>query len=136
MKYDGLRSLTIVRWLLISEAQPQCTVQRSVNGGEKVPQEAPHTVGNGVRTQQRPGIRAESQSKNQPEGRHRFFIARVAAEFPHRSSPGLHVYKIGITSDPRRRFSNATYGYKQQGFTSMVLLACATPKWAAALETF
>lgn len=48
---------------------------------------------------------------------------------------GLHVYKIGITRSPLHRYANLSYGYILQGFTSMVVLACTTPKWAGGLET-
>ena len=60
----------------------------------------------------------------------------IAAEFQPDGQPGLQIYKIGITSNPRHRFYNFTFGYIHEGYTSMDLLACTTPKWAAALEVF
>jgi hypothetical protein len=43
------------------------------------------------------------------------------------------IYKIGITSDPRHRWGNFSYGYFRE-FSNMRILAATTPTWAASLE--
>ena len=49
-------------------------------------------------------------------------------------SSGPVIFKVGLSRDPRHRFCNREYGYRQEGYQMMMLLACTTPSWAAALE--
>ena len=62
-------------------------------------------------------------------------MCRAAEEMVEKAIEGQPtVFKIGLTSDPLHRWTNFTYGYTRDGYTSMTMLRVTVPTWAAALE--